>query len=407
VRALLFACTIVSLAGARSALADGAGVIAASSRERAAVAAAMADAMTARARRVVPNSINDARAAIVAGAVPVDVMARFRRVREQVDEGWRAYLRVAVEFAGQRLASARTEAEPLVALPGGIEVYADAALRLAAVLDHQGRKAEAQAVMALALELDPERPITSTEFSPDVALLVDTVRALPVVTQRLKITSSPAGAAVFVDGKDRGRAPVELEVARGQHVVVARLPQHHAAVRGIAVTGDDAVQLELEADPEAVRLAGGAVLGMPEPAQQELVDAALRYADLDEVVVVAETTRRGGPALLVQRCAGSAPARCSAVVEIGFGDRSGLAAAARSAWDAVRAGELRYPPSVLGERDGVVPPKRWCELCRSPWLWTGVGAALVVGTVVTLVVTSSSRPPPVVGVTPGDFLPLR
>ncbi|MEO8699631.1 MAG: PEGA domain-containing protein [Kofleriaceae bacterium] len=403
-RALLFACTIVSLAGMREAAGDGAGVIAASTQDRAAVAAAMADAMTARARRVVPDGVAEARAAVAAGAVPVDAMARFRRVRDQVDEGWRAYLRVAVDFAGQRLASARTEAEPLLALAGGNEVYADAALRLAAVMDHLGRKTEAQAVMALALALDPDRPITSTEFSPDVTALVDTVRALPVIPHRVTITSSPAGAAIVVDGKERGQAPLELEVGRGQHVIVARLPRHRPTVRGVVVGEDTAIALALDADIEATRLVGGAALGMPDPAQQELVDATLRYADLDEVVIVAETTRRGGPALLAQRCAGI-PARCSAVVEIGFSDRAGLAAAARSAWDAVRAGELRYPASVLNERDGGTRPRRWCEACRSPWLWTGVGAAVVVGTVVTLIVTSASRPPPVVGVNPPDFLP--
>ena len=41
-----------------------------------------------------------------------------------------------------KLAHARTEAEALLALPGGGELYADAALRLGAVLGHQGRTAE-------------------------------------------------------------------------------------------------------------------------------------------------------------------------------------------------------------------------------------------------------------------------
>ena len=31
-----------------------------------------------------------------------------------------------------------------------------------------------------------------------------------------------------------------------------------------------------------------------------------------------------------------------------------------------------------------------CKVCRSPWLWTGVGAAVVLGTVLTIVATSSS-----------------
>jgi len=403
VRVLLLACTI-AIAIATRAFADGAGVIAASSGDRAAVATAMADAMVGRSRRVVPDAVAEARAALAAGAVPVDTMARFRRVREQVDEGWRAYQRVAVEVAALRLASARTEAEPLIALAGGAEVYADAALRLGAVLGHLGRKQESEAALALALALDPDRPITRAEFSPDVVKAVEAVRAIRPVRQRVRVATSPAGATVRIDGKDVGRSPIEVDVARGQHVIIARMPQHRPMVRAIALDEVPAqVELALDPDDEAARLAGGAELGLPEPGQQALLDATLRYADLDEVVVVAETSRRGGPTLLVQRCAGS-PARCSAVVDIGFGDRAGLASAARSAWDAARAGELRYPPSVLGERGGRTNGTR-CEICRSPWLWTGVGAALVVGTVVTLVIASSSRPSPIVGIDPMQYLP--
>jgi hypothetical protein len=408
VRALLVACTItisIVCADVHPARADGAGVIAASTGDRGAAAAAMAEALAGRSGRVVPDAIAEARLALAAGAVPTETIARFRRVRELVDEGWRAYLRVAVEVAALRLASARTEAEALVALPGGAEVYADAALRLGAVLGHLGRKPESQSVLALALALDPGRPVTLAEFSPDVVDEIEAVRAAPKVMQRIRIATTPAGASIRIDGTEVGRAPLAVEVTRGQHLIVARAPLYRPIVQGLAVDAAAELSLALEPDDEAAHVTGGAALGLAEPAQQVLLDATMRYADLDEVVVVAETVRHGGPVLLVQRCAGI-PVRCSAVVEVGFADRAGLAVAARSAWQAVRVGELRYPPTVLSERAGR-PGGKHCELCRSPWLWTGVGAALVVGTVITIVTTSSSRPPPVVGVDPGLFLPRR
>jgi len=404
---LPFACTItvIAISGAQPAFADGTGVIAASASDRGAAAAAMADAMKGRAERIVPDAVGEARTQIAAGAVPVATMARFRRVRELVDEGWKARSRVAFDIAALRLASARTEAESLVALQGGAEVYADAALRLGAVLDHLRRKQESQAVLALALALDPDRPITLAEFSPDIVEAVDAVRAATQPKQHLKITTTPVGASVRVDNAEVGRSPVELDLPRGQHVIVAQTPWHHPAVQSVAL--DDAAQiaLVLEHDDAAARLAGGAELGSPDRAQQELVDAALQFADLDEVIVVAETTRRGGPTLLVQRCAGL-PARCSAVVEVGFGDRAGLAAAARSAWEAARGGELRYPPTVLGERGDKIGGSR-CKICRSPWLWTGVGAVVVIGTVITIVAASSSKPAPIVGVDPSQYVPPR
>jgi hypothetical protein len=399
---VLLACALVipALAIPRAAGADGAGVIAVSTTDRANVAAAVGQAMTGRAGRIVSDAVAEARAAITAGAVPTETLQAFRKVRDQVDEGWRAYQRDAVEAAASRLVAARTAAEPLVGLAGGAELYADAALRLGIVLGHLGRTSEAQAVLSLALALDPDRPVTKAEFAPDVVDAVEAARAAPVALEQVHITSVPAGAAIQVDGKSVGRAPLNVQVTRGQHLIVARTPRYLPTVQALAADSP-AVEVVLDRDDAAIRIAGGAEPGLGEREAQELVDATLRYADLDEVVLVADATRRGGPTLLVQRCAGL-PARCSAVVELGYGDRTGLATAARAAWDAAKTGDLRYPPTVLSERAGKALDGH-CKVCRSPWLWTGVGAAVVVGTIVTIAVLSGSQPPPVVGVNGGDF----
>jgi hypothetical protein len=403
VRQLSIACAIaIALSG--SARADGVGVIAAGS-DRGAASKAMAGAIAeARPARIVDDAVGEARAAVAAGAVPIATLERFRRVREQVDEGWRAFLRVQVDFAASRLAAARTEAEGLVAIPGGAALYADASLRLGAVLGYLGRTGESQASLALALALDPERPITLAEFSPDVVAAVDAVRGLTKPVRSVRIASQPAGAQITIDGKDVGRAPLHVELPIGQHVVVARVPQYQPRALAIAVDGATSeVALELEPDIGWTRLAEGAVIGATDARAQELVDAAVRFADLDELVLVADSEQRGGPTLLVQRCAGL-PARCTAVIEIGYADRSGLAAAAREAWQAARAANLRYPPSVLadpratGKRDD-----GRCKLCRSPILWGGIGVGAVVATVAIIAIVSSSRPPPVVGVDPGRF----
>lgn len=389
---------IAVLAISSPAAADGAGVIATSGTDRAAVASAMAQAMSGRAGRISVDAVGEGRAALLAGAVPAQTLTRFRKVRDQIDLGWRAYLGVAIESAASRLVTARTAAEELVGLPGGAELYADAALKLGAVLGQLGRTAESQAVLALALALDPDRPITVAEFSPDVIAAVDAARNAPVALQRVHVTSVPQGARIAVDGKEVGRAPLDVQVTRGQHLIIARSPLYLPAVQALPQDAP-AAEVVLERDEAAVRLAGGAEQGLDEAASQALVDATLQFADLDEVVVVADAIRRGGPTLLVQRCAGL-PARCSAVVELGYGDRSGLAVAARAAWQAVLAGDLRYPPTVLGERDGKLPGTR--KLWKNPWVWTGVGA-VVIGTVVALVVTQGSRPPPIVGLDGSDF----
>lgn len=385
----------IVIAVSHAAQADGVGGIAAGAGrdDRAAVATALVAALGGRGR-VVGDAVGEARAQLAAGAVPSATLARFRRVREMIDVGWRAYLRVQIDFAQNRLAAARSEAEALVALPGGAELYADAALRLGAVLQVR-RIADAPAVLALAIALDPGRPITLAEFSPDVVDAVDAVRAAPAVLQRVHVTTTPAGALVAIDGKEVGRAPLDAEVARGQHLVVARAPLYRATVQGVVVDGAAAVDLALERDEDAAQLAGGAEPGLAAPGEQALVDAALQFADLDDVVVAAVSDRRGGPTLMIQRCAGS-PARCTAVVEVGFGDRAGVAAAVREAWQAVQGGTLRYPPSVIG---AIKPPRPepGCRLCKNPLVWGGVGA-VVLGAVIAIVVTSGSKPAPVLTV---------
>jgi hypothetical protein len=385
-----------------AAAADGTGVIAAgaTASERAAVEQAMTQAIAADAGGpVVGDALGAARAQLAAGAVPVAALGEFRRVREMIDDGWRAYVRVQIDDAQRALAAARTAAEPLVALPGGLELYADAALRLGAVLQYR-RNPDASAVIALALALDPARPVTLAEFAPEVVDAVAAVRVTPVALERVHVTSAPAGALIAIDGKELGRAPLDAAVTRGQHLIVARAPLHRAQVQGVRVDGAATVDVRLDRDDVAATLAGGAAPGLLSAGEQILVDAALTFAELDDVVVAALGARRGSPALLVQRCAG-APGRCTPVVEIGFADRGGLAAAAREAWAAVHRGEPSAAPGVLAQ---TLPyrPDTGCHVCQSPYFWGGLGVAFV-GTVVALFVATSVRPAPVLTVNGHGF----
>lgn len=386
---------------ATPARADGVGVVGVSvtSTDAGSVRKAIAAAAAAgEGRRVVDDAVTEARGNVMAGAVPTATLERFRRVREQIDEAWRAYLRVQVDFAASRLAAARTDAEALVALPTGALLYADASLRLGAVLAHLGRTQEAQASLALAIALDPDRQITLAEFSPDVVAAVDAVRGQQRATKPVRITTDPVGAAISVDGRDVGKAPLTTDLAVGHHVVVARMPLMQPHAQAFSVDEGE-VAISLEPNAAWGELGRGAQVGRDGVA---LVDATVRYADLDEVVLVANTDRRGGLALLVQRCAGL-PAKCTAVVEVGY-EAGGLAAAAREAWATVRVADLRYPPSVFADArvTGQLVDDR-CKVCRSPVLWAGVGVAAIVATVAIIAVVSSSRPPPVVGVDPTQY----
>jgi PEGA domain len=391
------AIAIAAFAGAiagQPARADGIGVIAAGD-DRAEVAAALVDAIRASGPpgRVVGDAVGEARAALAAGAVPAAALARFRRVQTMSDDAWRAFLRVQIDAAQSGLAAAHREAEALVALPGGAELCATTALRIGAMLLYR-KLPEATPSFALALALDPDRPITLAEFSPDVVAAIEAVRAAPAPVQSVHVATRPAGAIVSIDGRELGAAPLDAQVPRGRHLVVARAPLHRPVVQAVVVDSPAAVELALDTDEIAVQLAGGAEPGLAGSAEQALVDAAVAFGDVDEVVVAAVTARRGGPALIAQRCSG-APARCTAAAEIGFGDRAGLAAAAREAWRTVQGGALREPPRVIGDLHRQPPPPSGCRWCRSPLVWAGAGAAVVTA-VIVIAATSGSRPPPIV-----------
>ncbi len=235
--------------------------------------------------------------------MPIETMTRFRRAADLAADGWRAYQRVAFDVAGRQLAAARDEAEPLVALPGGAELYADASLRLGVVLSHLQRDDDARAAIAVALALDPDRPVTLAEFSPDAVALVDAVRIAPPQHRTVRIAAAPAGAVVTVDGRELGPAPIDAELGLGRHVVVARAPLYAPRAVGVAVAADtESVRVELERDVDAERVATGGDAATTDDAAQGLVAAVLRYTAVDEVVVAAAVERRGAPALLAQRC---------------------------------------------------------------------------------------------------------
>lgn len=351
---------------------------------------------------VVADAVGDARTAAAEGAVPLAQLARFRAVRDEIEQGVRAYKNVKLELAQQRLVAARLDAEAALELPGMVVLYAEATLRLGITFAQLGRQEEAHDAIALALALDPDRPITALEFAPDTIALIDTVRGMTRPSRKLAITTEPSHAALVVDGKDAGFSPATLELATGSHVVIARAPLHHAVARAFSV-GDKTPDLAIPLPPQDEELASGADIGTPDDAAQIVIDRTLELANLDDVVLIAMTERRGGPTLLVQRCAGQ-PARCTAVAELGYADRSGIAAAARSVWQSVRTADLRYPPNLFSDPRLIGNlEEAHCRLCRSPIVWAGVGIVAIGVTIAIVAAVSGSHPPPTVTVDPTSF----
>jgi hypothetical protein len=400
----------VGLAVPAAARAERLGVIAIEGKD----APVTARALGARISAAVPDATDDvlgaARTNLRAGAVARSRLERFTQVRALAESGWQAFLDVQADTARARLARARGEAEELLVLPGGPELYADASLRLGAVLDYLGQRDAAGDAIRVALALDPGRALTERELSPDVLAVIAAARAVTPPTRRVRVTSttpSRTPVAIEIDGVARGTAPVALELPHGHHVVIARALDHapRALAFALDATGAAELALDLDVDPNAAALAGGVVAGAADARATAAVEAALRFGDVDAVVVAATAWRRDEPAVFVQRCA-SVPVRCTPITEIGYRDAAALDAAIRAAIDdASTAGATLVVPTLVGDKRLTAGHGRGrCITCK-PWVWAVGGGALIAATVLTLVLTADPAVNFEVGVNPPDALP--
>ena len=372
------------------------------------VGQAVARAAAAGGARIELRPLSRARRALDRGAVAAARLRPFARVEELAAEGWRAYLEARPTTAASRLGEARALAAEVLDLPGGLALYADLAVRLGAVKLALGREAEAELDFQLAARLDPDRAVTDAEFKPAVVERHAAARMARPPRASLRIEVEPAGAAIELDGRPAGSAPIEVAVEAGLHVVVARAPGHAPRAEAVRLEPDAAgvtvAPLRIALAPDrrlAAAAAGPAALaiGRTEVGATAAGEALLYYGELDAIAVVAAVWRRRAPALLGQLCRG-VPLRCGAVVEVGYPDARGLAPAATRLWQAMARGPARRPLTLLVDARLLEPDRSpgpaapdQRPLWRNPWLWVGVsGVATVIAAGLLLSIDGDLEP---------------
>jgi hypothetical protein len=83
--------------------------------------------------------------------------------------------------------------------------------------------------------------------------------------QQLLVFAQPAGAAVRVDGKDLGPAPVSVELRPGPHRVVVTHEGYASAERDVLISPDHSLDLDLNLANTSVPLAAAIPETMPPP----------------------------------------------------------------------------------------------------------------------------------------------
>ncbi len=67
-----------------------------------------------------------------------------------------------------------------------------------------------------------------------------------LVPGRVKVSTNPAGAEIWIEGKSMGKAPLELELPEGSHKLVATLPDYESADMQVRVVSAKTVEARLE-----------------------------------------------------------------------------------------------------------------------------------------------------------------
>ncbi len=363
------------------------------------------------------------------GAATVSSAALLARLRQETAQSWRAYLSVSLDTAATGLSTVVRAALPLTVNAAGRDLFVDALLRLGIVtLQRNDSSAEAKQAaqdgMALALRLDPDRTLSLSEFSPDVVALVDAARAAPIETANLRIRSAVA-VHLTLDGRPLGALPAHVirswPVARGVHVLIVADGVRRPQPRLIEVGRNGAlVDLQPEADAVAETLRRDATRYTSGRDADDLLQALAVIGNASEAVLVVATWKRGGPALVAQRCLfaaatatqlvpGNGPFFCHPPVEVGW-DGSGQRLDATvdellRTVDQAATPTTAAPIAIVTEPSARPPSVTTsCQWCRNKWVWAGIGAALVAGAASVYLLAGSHDPvAPIIVVTPGDF----
>lgn len=224
----------------------------------------------------------------------------------------------------------------------------------------RGDRARAARMFGLALAISPERRPAADLYGPDVAAAFsEAVAARERVAPRpVTIRTRPAGALVAVDG--RGGIGARRNLRPGLHIVRVSAPGHLTRAELVDAGASKAITIELETDDGDGWIDGWTIASTApsRPAFDGFWRQQMRAAGADAVLWVGS-----GRAAVVTG---------DRVLEASGASPRAAAKAALDAW-------LGAPELAGGDRGSVI---------REPLFWGGVAAAVALGVVGVLVLTS-------------------
>jgi len=257
--------------------------------------------------------------------------------------------------------------------------WVEAQLLRAACLVANGELKVAEVELDRVLALEPRAQLSVNHFPPESLAYAEKVKksVVSLATATMKVTSTPAGARIYLDGRFRGVAPLELSgLTQADHFVTAVM-QGRALVQRRARSGAVAVELPpaagaapLEQTLADVRVDPGG------PGRDRALRALGQGLDVDQVLAV--LVRRGA--------LGDRLALTGLRLEVADGHNAGWAELELPADDALPVNAEPFLAALLGSdaprRGG--PQTHFAKGAGGgtgwlPWALVGSGAALVAG----------------------------
>ena len=270
------------------------------------------------------------------------------------------YLEQEIEAMIDLLSETAREHLWLLGDPDHRELGWAVAFRLGLAHLTRGDREEASRHFALALAISPERRPAADLYGPDVAAAFS--RAVAARERRaprpVRVRAEPAGALIAVDGA--GGIGDRRNLRPGLHVLRASAPGYQSRAELVELDGSGRVAIELEADDGSGRVDSWSpgALAPGRPAFDAFWRARMRAAGADAVLWVGKG--RAAVVTFDQVLPASGPSSRAA------------ADAALDAW--------------LGEPAIAASESR--SITREPLFWGGVAAAVALGVVGVLVLTS-------------------
>ena len=338
------------------------------------------------------------------------MLDRLRRGRERLGEGRQAYLNLELERAIELLSGAIEDFDVAAAAMEDPQDLGEALLYLGASQTFAGQSRATRRTLQRLHQQMPHLQPDPNIFNPDVVRRYEASapRDAASPSASLQIESEPPGAIAYVDFVPRGRTPLTVDgLMGGIHTVRVTRPGATPFVQQVDLGSREAGQVNafLEDNEETAGLAEQVqALAVETTDEMESGSAIADIAGvlaLDKIGII-RVSPAGGEGTVelellmydvengsrILRAHGPAPTQLGAL-EAAVQElvSSGLDVALRHRADAEPGEDAEVIPAFR-ERQQEEEPAGGASIFEQWWFWGGVGAAVVLGVVLTIVLTS-------------------